>query len=315
MMDQDDDDPTNRLAWLRAAVLGADDGIVSTAALMVGVAASNASPQAVLTAGLAGLVAGAASMAAGEYVSVSSQRDLEQALRERENSLAKAYPNVALTELAIALQLQGVDPGLARKVAYEISAAEPIGANVRVKYGISERTAARPLQAALASAVSFAVGAIVPLLGMLAHTPAARIQLTITLALFALAVCGAGGASRLRGSLRVVLGGGLPWRSQHLSVASWESSCEERRETRARRVIRASFYSIDFASDGVTPSFALIIDHAHLFTASQHHRNRFCARSGRPSGRRDPRMRLPPGGGKKTRSGAQRHRFASVEQL
>ncbi len=214
MMDQDDDDPTNRLAWLRAAVLGADDGIVSTAALMVGVAASNASPQAVLTAGLAGLVAGAASMAAGEYVSVSSQRDLEQALRERENSLAKAYPNVALTELAIALQLQGVDPGLARKVAYEISAAEPIGANVRVKYGISERTAARPLQAALASAVSFAVGAIVPLLGMLAHTPAARIQLTITLALFALAVCGglaagAGGASRLRGSLRVVLGGGL----------------------------------------------------------------------------------------------------------
>ena len=212
MMDQDDDDPTNRLAWLRAAVLGADDGIVSTAALMVGVAASNASPQAVLTAGLAGLVAGAASMAAGEYVSVSSQRDLEQALRERENSLAKAYPNVALTELAIALQLQGVDPGLARKVAYEISAAEPIGANVRVKYGISERTAARPLQAALASAVSFAVGA--PLLGMLAHTPAARIQLTITLALFALAVCGAlaagaGGASRLRGSLRVVLGGGL----------------------------------------------------------------------------------------------------------
>ena len=153
-------------------------------------------------------------MAAGEYVSVSSQRDLEQALRERENSLAKAYPNVALTELAIALQLQGVDPGLARKVAYEITAAEPIGANVRVKYGISERTAARPLQAALASAVSFAVGAIVPLLGMLAHTPAARIQLTITLALFALAVCGAlaagaGGASRLRGSLRVVLGGGL----------------------------------------------------------------------------------------------------------
>lgn len=213
MMDQDNDNPTSRSGWLRAAVLGADDGIVSTAALMVGVAASNASPQAVLTAGLAGLVAGAASMAAGEYVSVSSQRDLERSLREREESLAKAYPNVALTELAIALQLQGVEPGLARKVANDISIAEPIEANVRVKYGLSESTAARPLQAALASAISFAIGAIIPLLGMFAPTPA-RIQLTVAFALFALAVCGAlaagaGGAPRFRGSLRVVLGGGL----------------------------------------------------------------------------------------------------------
>ena len=212
--DQIDDNPTSRSGWLRAAVLGADDGIVSTAALMVGVAASNASMQAVLTAGLAGLVAGAASMAAGEYVSVSSQRDLERTLRQREASLAQAYPNVALTELAIALQLQGVDPGLARKVANEISIAEPIEANVRVKYGISESVAARPLQAALASAISFAIGAIIPLLGMFARTPAGRIQLTVAFALFGLTVCGAlaagaGGAPPLRGSLRVVFGGGL----------------------------------------------------------------------------------------------------------
>jgi len=208
------DNPTSRSGWLRAAVLGADVGIVSTAALMVGVAASNASAQAVFTAGLAGLVAGAASMAAGEYVSVSSQRDLEKTLREREETLSKAYPNVALTEMAIALQLQGVDPGIARKVATEISIAEPIEGNVRVKYGISENTAARPLQAALASAISFSMGAIVPLLGMFAHTPAARTQLTVAFALLALAVCGAlaadaGGAPPLRGSLRVVLGGGI----------------------------------------------------------------------------------------------------------
>jgi len=116
--------------------------------------------------------------------------------------------------LAIALQLQGVEPGLARKVANDISIAEPIEANVRVKYGISESTAARPLQAAIASAISFAIGAIIPLLGMFARTPAARIQLAVAFALFALAVCGAlaagaGGAPRFRGSLRVALGGGL----------------------------------------------------------------------------------------------------------
>jgi VIT1/CCC1 family predicted Fe2+/Mn2+ transporter len=181
--DQSERSPASRAGWLRAAVLGADDGIVSTAALIVGVAASNASPQAVVTAGLAGLVAGAASMAVGEYVSVSSQRDLERVLYRREQSLAQVYPNVALTELAIALQLRGIDPGLARKVAQQISAAEPIGASVRVKYGISEITAARPLQAALASASSFAVGAAVPLLGMLADTPTHRIVLTVALVL------------------------------------------------------------------------------------------------------------------------------------
>jgi VIT1/CCC1 family predicted Fe2+/Mn2+ transporter len=208
-----DDSPTSRGGWLRAAVLGANDGIVSTASLIVGVAASDASPRAVLTAGFAGLVAGAASMAVGEYVSVSSQRDLELALRRHEESLAAAYPNVALTELAIALQLRGIDPGLARRVADQIMRAEPIDANLRVKYGISATTAARPMQAALASAAAFATGSCAPLLGLLA--PAGeRVALAVAFAILALAVCGAlaasvGGASRLRGSLRVLLGGVL----------------------------------------------------------------------------------------------------------
>src|SRR5258706_2031266 len=148
--------PLSRIGWLRAAVLGADDGIVSTASLMMGVAASHAAPRAILIAAVAGLVAGAASMAVGEYVSVSSQRDLERALRQREESLFATHPNVALGELAVALQMRGIDPGLARTVATQIMAVDPVDANVRVKYGISETTAARPLQAALTSAASFA---------------------------------------------------------------------------------------------------------------------------------------------------------------
>jgi vacuolar iron transporter family protein len=210
----DEEVPTGRGGWLRAAVLGADDGIVSTAALIVGVAASQVSPRAVLTAGLAGLVAGAASMAAGEYVSVSSQRDLEEAVRRREQSLGEAYPDVALTELAITLQLRGVDPGLARTVAHQITAAQPLAARLRVKFGITESTAARPLQAALASAAAFAVGAAAPLVGMLAGAPRRPVELAVGFAIAALAGCGAlaagvGGASRLRGALRVVLGGSL----------------------------------------------------------------------------------------------------------
>jgi len=212
--DEEDTNPVGHGGWLRAAVLGADDGIVSTAALIVGVAASNVSPEAVLAAGLAGLVAGATSMAAGEYVSVSTQRDLEQALRRREEGLAKSYPNVALTELAVVLQLRGIDPGLARRVANQISEAEPVEANLRVKYGITESTTARPLQAALASAASFAVGGTAPLLGLLATTPALRIELAVAFAFTALAVCGAlaagvGGAPRFRGALRVLCGGAL----------------------------------------------------------------------------------------------------------
>jgi vacuolar iron transporter family protein len=206
--------PADRAGWLRAAVLGADDGIVSTAAIVLGVAASDASPRSVLVAGLAGLVAGAASMAAGEYVSVSSQRDLEHALRRREEEVAVSRPNVALTELAVTLQLHGIDPGLARRVAEQITAAEPIDGSVRVKYGITEALSARPLQAALASALSFALGATIPLLGMLASTPTGRIGWGVVLALAALVGCGvlaggAAGSSRTRAAIRIVLGGGL----------------------------------------------------------------------------------------------------------
>jgi len=195
-------------------VLGANDGIVSTASLMLGVAASQATPRAILVAAVAGLVAGALSMAVGEYVSVSSQRDLERALRQREESLVATHPNVALAELAIALQMRGIDPGLARTVATQIAAVDPIDANVRVKYGISEMTAARPLQAAFASAASFATGSLVPILGLVGHTTVDRMLLAGGLALSALAGCGMlaaglGGASRVRGALRVVVGGAI----------------------------------------------------------------------------------------------------------
>jgi vacuolar iron transporter family protein len=204
----------DHVGWLRAAVLGADDGIISTAAIMLGVAASKGDERSVLVAAFAGIVAGATSMAAGEYVSVSSQRDLEESLRRHEQQLAETLPNVALTELAVALQLRGIDPGLARRVAAQISAAEPVDAGVRVKYGLTETTAARPLQAALASAVSFVLGGAIPLLAMLAPTPRHQALLTVGLALGALLVCGTlaagvGGAPRVRGALRVALGGGL----------------------------------------------------------------------------------------------------------
>jgi len=211
--DADEIGPTAKEGWLRAAVLGADDGVVSTAALLVGVAASNVSPRAMLLAGLAGLVAGAASMAAGEYVSVSSQRDLENAILGRERAVIEQYPEVAVTELAVAIQLRGIDPGLARRAAEQLSIENPIAAHARVRLGLSDENRARPLEAALASAASFAVGSSVALLGMAA--PAAfQIPAIVTLALVALAICGAlgaaaGGASRWRAALRVVLGGGI----------------------------------------------------------------------------------------------------------
>jgi VIT1/CCC1 family predicted Fe2+/Mn2+ transporter len=203
-----------RAGWLRAAVLGANDGIVSTTAIILGVSASEASPRSVLVAGLASLVAGAASMAAGEYISVSAQRDLERALRRHEEELALQRPNVALTELAVVLQLRGIDPGLARRVAQQITEAEPIDASVRVKYGISEALSARPLQAATASAASFALGSAVPLLGMGAPSLPERVAWGVGLAMASLVACGAlaggaAGSSRTRSALRVVLGGGL----------------------------------------------------------------------------------------------------------
>ena len=161
----------NRIGWLRAAVLGANDGILSTASLIVGVAAAAATQHDVLIAGVAGLVAGAMSMAAGEYVSVSSQSDAEQADLTRERKELSASPEFELDELAEIYVKRGVEQGLARQVARQLMAKDALGAHARDELGISEMTAARPVQAALTSAASFSVGAAMPLL-MVVVSPA-----------------------------------------------------------------------------------------------------------------------------------------------
>ena len=155
---------TQHIGWLRAAVLGANDGIVSTASLVVGVAASNATHTAVLVAGVAGLVAGAMSMAAGEYVSVSSQSDTEQADIGRERTELAANESNERKELAAIYVKRGLDPTLANQVAEQLMAKDALAAHARDELGISETISARPVQAALTSAVTFAVGAALPLL-------------------------------------------------------------------------------------------------------------------------------------------------------
>jgi VIT1/CCC1 family predicted Fe2+/Mn2+ transporter len=155
---------THRIGWLRAAVLGADDGIVSTASLIVGVAAAEASRNSVLVAGMAGLVAGAMSMAAGEYVSVSSQSDTERADLDRERQELATDCDAEHAELAAIYVARGLDPGLATKVATQLMAKDALGAHARDELGISAALGARPVQAALASAGSFTLGALLPLL-------------------------------------------------------------------------------------------------------------------------------------------------------
>ena len=154
---------TGRIGWLRAAVLGANDGIVSTSSLVLGVAAAEASHSNVLVAGIAGLVAGAMSMGAGEYVSVHSQADTEQAELERERRGAEDRPEGERQELAAIYMSRGLDPALARQVADQLTAHDALSAHARDELGITEALRARPLQAALASASSFAVGAALPL--------------------------------------------------------------------------------------------------------------------------------------------------------
>jgi len=154
---------TQRVGWLRASVLGANDGIVSTASLVLGVAAANISQQNVLVAGIAGLVAGAMSMAAGEYVSVHSQADTEQADIDRERQELKTDDDSEHRELAAIYQGRGLDAALARQVADQLMAHDALGAHLRDELGISQQTQARPTQAALASATSFAIGAALPL--------------------------------------------------------------------------------------------------------------------------------------------------------
>ncbi|CAN5776168.1 VIT family protein [soil metagenome] len=152
-----------RVGWLRAAVLGANDGIVSTASLIVGVAAAAQGRNEILVAGVAGLVAGAMSMAAGEYVSVSSQADTERADLARERGELAAQPDLELAELAGIYAGRGVEPGLAREVARQLMAKDALGAHARDELGISEMTTARPIQAAFTSAITFSAGAALPL--------------------------------------------------------------------------------------------------------------------------------------------------------
>ena len=205
---------SSRAAWLRAAVLGSDDAIVSTASLMIGVAASSASNGAILVAGVAGLVAGSMSMAVGEYVSVSSQRDAERADTEREKRELAAQPQAELHELAMIYVKRGLDKELAVKVAEQLSARDPLGAHMLDELRIDQTAYARPLQAAGISAASFAFFAVVPIAALLLAPAALRIPLIAALSLVSLALLGAlggylGGAPLGRAALRVALGGAL----------------------------------------------------------------------------------------------------------
>ncbi|CCB65759.1 MULTISPECIES: VIT family protein [unclassified Hyphomicrobium] len=203
-----------RVGWLRAAVLGANDGIVSTASLIAGVASADSSQQSILIAGVAGLVAGALSMAAGEYVSVSSQRDAENADLARERKELVDQPDFELQELTDIYVARGVEPSLARQVAQQLMARDALGVHAREELGISELTTARPITAALASAVSFAVGAAVPVLVAL-FSPEGRVTWLVTVAsLVCLAALGAigaqaGGANIGRAVVRVTFWGAL----------------------------------------------------------------------------------------------------------
>jgi len=199
---------TGRIGWLRAAVLGANDGIVSTSSLVLGVAAAKASHANVLVAGVAGLVAGAMSMAAGEYVSVHSQADTEQAEIERERAELKDDPKGERQELAAIYTSRGLDPSLARQVADQLTAHDALGAHARDELGITEALRARPVQAALASAASFAAGAILPLAVTAMSPPEVLIPVVAGTSLAFLALLGgvaarAGGASVLKGAIRV----------------------------------------------------------------------------------------------------------------
>jgi VIT1/CCC1 family predicted Fe2+/Mn2+ transporter len=202
-----------RGGWLRAAVLGADDGVVSTASLMIGVAAASATKEATLVAGIAGLVAGALSMAAGEYVSVSSQRDAEQADIEREHRELAADPKGELDELAGIYRKRGLDADLAMKVAEQLSRKDRLTVHMREELGLDHESLARPLQAAVVSAASFAALAFLPVIALVIAPASLRIAAIAIVSLVSLGVLGAlggrlGGAPMGRASLRVLLGGG-----------------------------------------------------------------------------------------------------------
>ncbi len=205
---------TDRIGWLRAAVLGANDGIVSTASLIVGVAASNAAGSEIVVAGVAGLVAGAMSMAAGEYVSVSSQADTEHADLERERKELASDTDFERDELTAIYVQRGLSPELAKQVAQQLMAHDALSTHARDELGISDMTSARPVQAALASAGTFAVGAAMPLLVVLISPKAAVIPVVVGTSIAFLALLGgfgarAGGAPVIKAAWRVTFWGAL----------------------------------------------------------------------------------------------------------
>ncbi|NUP53303.1 MAG: VIT family protein [Catenulispora sp.] len=205
---------TARSGWLRAAVLGANDGLVSTASLMVGMAASGAANSVIVTAGLAGVAAGSMAMAAGEYVSVSSQVDVERADRAFEARELAENPKGELEELTAIYKARGVPQPLARQVAVALHEADPLQAHLRDELGRHESSAARPVQASPASAASFLAGGLVPFLGLLAPISTTRLVLIVVVTLCGLVVAGvlgakAAGGRVLRPALRVPIGGAM----------------------------------------------------------------------------------------------------------
>ena len=202
---------TDRIGWLRAAVLGANDGIVSTASLVVGVAAASTNNSEIIVAGVAGLVAGAMSMAAGEYVSVSSQADTENADLARERAELAANPEHELAELTEIYMKRGLEPSLACQVADQLMKHDALGTHARDELGISETMSARPVQAALASAGTFAIGAAMPLLTAMLSPRSVLIPVVIATSVLFLALLGGFGA----------YAGGAPWLKAAVRVTFW----------------------------------------------------------------------------------------------
>jgi VIT1/CCC1 family predicted Fe2+/Mn2+ transporter len=205
---------SGRAAWLRAAVLGANDGLLSTASIVIGVSAASTARSGLLIAGFAALAAGAFSMAVGEYTSVSSQRDTELADLDRERRELVSSPEDERAELAGIYRSRGLSAETARRVADELTAADPLIAHARDELGLDPAALARPVQAALVSAISFTLGALVPVLVVALVPASARVAVVVVLTLAGLAVLGSvgarlGGAPRLRAALRLVVFGGL----------------------------------------------------------------------------------------------------------
>ena len=203
---------SGRVGWLRAAVLGANDGLLSTASLLVGVAAAETSRSVILTTGIAALVAGASSMAVGEYSSVSSQRDAELSDLARERRELETTPRSELVELQGIYVRRGLDPTLARAVAEQLTAHDALASHARDELGLDIEALARPVQAAVISALSFSLGALLPVLSVVAASQGARVPVSVLVALVGLGVLGVigaalGNAPRVRAALRVLIGG------------------------------------------------------------------------------------------------------------